>query len=123
MKEQEQISAGWAGKGWLPQLFIKYRINSTDFHRLWAAQEGRCTGCRIAFAHPFDRAGLGVGVKPEVDHKHGDRSKLQPIQQCEAKDVRGLLCRRCNDFLGKIQDNMDTLQNLVNYLKRHGDWK
>lgn len=122
MKEQEQISAGWAGKGWLPQLYIKYRISSNDFRRMWAAQDGCCAGCKIPFADPFGKV-LTTGVKPEVDHKHVDESKLQPLQKCEAKDVRGLLCRRCNDFLGKVQDNADRLQNLVDYLKRHGDWK
>ena len=123
MKEQEQISSGWAPVGYLPKLYMTYRINSDVFHCLWKEQAGRCAGCRIAFAHPFDKACLQTGVKPEVDHKHVDKTKLQINQQCEAKDVRGLLCRRCNDFLGKVQDNQTTLQNLVDYLKRHGDWK
>ncbi len=118
MKDQEQIGWGWAPKGYLNTIFQRYRINNLHIEAMWGRQGGLCAGCKIEFAHPF-RKELKTGVKCEVDHKHVDESKLQMLQKCEAKDVRGLLCRRCNDFLGKVEDNKDTLRNLLNYLDAH----
>lgn len=122
MKEAEIVGWGYASPQYLPQMYIKYRMNSKDFQRFWDLQDGKCAGCGVAFAHPFVRA-MKQGVKAEIDHKHlPEHAKLPPAQKCELCDVRGLLCRRCNDFLGKVQDNQATLKNLVVYLQRHGDW-
>ncbi len=33
--------------------------------------------------------------------------------------VRGLLCRQCNMALGLLKDNIDSLENAINYLKRN----
>jgi hypothetical protein len=43
-----------------------------------------------------------------VDHDH------------ETKDVRGILCRRCNLALGQFRDNVELLENAVKYLKKYG---
>lgn len=114
MKEKELIGWGWAPTGYLPGLWVRYKITSNVFENFWTQQEGKCAGCKVEFAHPLRKL-LQLGVKCEVDHKH-NKDKLP----CEAQDVRGLLCRRCNDFLGKIEDNYETLNNLANYLKNHG---
>jgi hypothetical protein len=34
--------------------------------------------------------------------------------------VRGLLCFSCNTTLGKVNDSIQILQNLIDYLKKHG---
>lgn len=114
MQEQERVGWGWAGKQWLPQQFIKYRVTQALWENLWAGQEGRCAGCQGELAHPLRKEGR-LGLKPQTDHLHKEG------RQCEAADVRGLLCQRCNIFLGKIRDNQDILGNLLAYLKRHGD--
>jgi len=31
--------------------------------------------------------------------------------------IRGLLCHNCNRALGLMQDNVETLQNAIDYLK------
>ena len=116
MKEREVIAWGWAGTQYVKHCWVRYSLTHEGYKKLWAQQDGKCAGCKEPLAHPFVKS-LQKGLKPEVDHKHTEKLR------CEAADVRGLLCRRCNDFLEKIQDNADTLQNLVDYLKRHGDWK
>jgi len=116
MKEQEKVEWGWAPKQFLPQLWIHYKLQQPDYERFWTEQGGKCAGCEVDFAHPL-RKEARTGVKPEVDHLHVED------RRCEKQDVRGLLCRRCNQFLGKIRDNMDQLQNLLNYLKKHGELK
>lgn len=117
MKEAELVPWGWAAErktNYWPNLFIKYRVTSTDFKGLWDRQQGKCAGCKGALAHPVMK-GMEMGLRPEVDHKHIVGS------HCELKDVRGLLCHRCNKFLGAVRDNQDILGNLLQYLKAHGD--
>lgn len=114
MKEQELTCGGWAPKTYLQHIFIRYRMSDRDYRRHWDAQDGKCAGCKGSLAHPWEK-NLVLGLRPEVDHEHKEPGR----KGCEAADVRGLLCRRCNDFLGKIQDNMDILQSLVDYLKQH----
>lgn len=112
MKEVKKVADGWADRQqYLPNLFVRYRgFTWEQWQLFWSAQDGLCAGCKGHFAHPFDKRSLVLGLKPEVDHDH------------VTGKIRGLLCRQCNDFLGKIQDNRKTLQNLVDYLKRNGDW-
>lgn len=40
------------------------------------------------------------------------------IDHChETKDVRGLLCRRCNHGLGFFKDKIDLMNNAIKYLE------
>lgn len=114
MKKQEQIAWGWAGKQWLPQQYINYRIQQPHYEQLWAEQQGRCPGCRGELAHPL-RKEQRTGLKPETDHLHVEG------RHCEKEDVRGIMCHNCNALLGKIRDNMNILAGLLIYLKKHGD--
>lgn len=116
MKEQEIVGWGWAGKQWLPQQYINYRLQQPQWEQMWMEQEGKCAGCGENLAHPLKKTGQ-TGLKPQTDHVHVEG------RHCEAADVRGLLCGRCNNFLGKIRDNMDILAGLLAYLRKHGDLK
>ncbi len=35
--------------------------------------------------------------------------------------VRGLLCDMCNKMLGHVNDNVNTLENAINYLRKYSD--
>jgi hypothetical protein len=61
------------------------------------------TSCMICKIHQDD-----LGESLCVDHDH------------ETKDVRGILCRRCNLALGQFRDNVELLENAVKYLKKYG---
>jgi hypothetical protein len=114
MKEQPVIVWGYANKSqYLGHMWESYRLTNETWQRFWDDQNGQCAGCQQPFAHPWIRA-VSFGIKPEVDHCHSQEKENNPNY------VRGLLCRRCNDFLGKIRDNKETLQRLADYLKRHG---
>lgn len=108
MSEMQQVSWGWAGKSYVQHLWIRYKLTLEGFNSYWVLQDGKCSGCKGEFAHPT-RKEMRVGLKPEVDHCH------------KKGNVRGLLCRRCNDFLGKVQDNQDVLRRLQDYLKQNGE--
>ncbi len=121
MKEQEKVGWGWTKDStYWKGTWTRYKITAADFREMWGRQDGRCGGCEVEFAHPTQRE-LRVGVKPEIDHDHATAVTKEGYDKQEVKkeDVRGLLCRRCNDFLGKLNDNRDNLQKMLAYLDAH----
>lgn len=48
-----------------------------------------------------------------VDHDHNCCDGAFSCGKC----IRGLLCSRCNKALGMINDDIDLLENFINYLK------
>jgi len=84
-------------------LWLRFRATVEDVARLYDAQGRRCGWCRrpIGFGRG-QRAPLGV----YVDHDHrNDR-------------VRGLLCNRCNRFLGILEGvHGSGLFHLIRYLQ------
>lgn len=104
---------GWGGKGYVQNLWVNYRLTTGTFNALFFdTQLGKCPGCERDLAHPFIKR-EDWGLRCEVDHKPGtDGDNVQ---------VRGILCKRCNQFLAKIHDNQARLRNLADYLKRHGE--
>jgi hypothetical protein len=78
----------------------KYGISNQHFRVLLLVQEGRCAIC----GRTPEEASPG---RPQlvVDHNH-DTGK-----------VRGLLCHPCNAGMGLLQDDIDTLEKALAYLK------
>ncbi len=108
MKELEQVAWGWASKTYAATVYKTYGVNLRWVLDQFQKQEGKCVGCGVSFAHPTQKA-LTLGVRCEIDHCH------------KTGKVRGLLCRRCNDFLGKVQDNKELLERLSAYLGAQGE--
>tara|TARA_R110000868_G_scaffold22937_1_gene93491 strand:+ start:409 stop:768 length:360 start_codon:yes stop_codon:yes gene_type:complete len=109
---KDLIPWGWAPKGYLQNAWMKYRLNGEKLKKLLDLQNGKCAGCLEEFAHPFVRDVNKFGLKPEIDHDHAGGAIYT-----DDVIVRGLLCRKCNDFLGKINDNQELLVKLQAYLK------
>lgn len=67
--------------------------------------------------------------KPEtsIDGRTGSIKTLS-LDHCHSSNkVRELLCWRCNSTLGKTEDNVELLQEMINYLNKHkelinGSW-
>ena len=74
----------------------RYKLTLEDYNRMFAEQEGCCAICGRHQSILKNRLG--------VDHDH------------TTGRVRGLLCSNCNAALGQIQDNIQTLKNMVKYL-------
>ena len=70
----------------------RYGLDDVEFHKLYYQQRGRCAVCN-------------KHAELVVDHCHG------------SKRVRGLLCHDCNTSIGKLGDDITTLENVVKYLK------
>lgn len=75
----------------------KYGLSENEVSILLKTQNGRCAICQVVFEKlPFN-----------VDHCHTNGN------------VRGLLCNGCNTGLGQFKDNIQNLQNAINYLLRY----
>jgi hypothetical protein len=72
-----------------------YNISLVDWDRMFHEQEGTCAICNEEF-----------GDKICVDHNH------------ETKEVRGLLCERCNILVGYLESFEDLLQSANDYIGR-----
>jgi hypothetical protein len=85
------------------KLKCAYGITLVEYSQLLAAQRGVCAICGEP---PTD-------VRLHVDHNHNK-------QKGESGFIRGLLCSRCNLTLGKVEDSVDLLHRLADYLVKHG---
>jgi hypothetical protein len=83
-----------------------YGLLPGDYERLYIGQGQRCWICQRA---------TGATRKLSVDHDHRKGCAHEPSRACRAC-VRGLLCRRCNDLLGHVRDDTDTLYRALWYL-------
>ena len=71
----------------------QYGITVTEYRRLFALQNGRCAICNVNQESNLD-----------VDHCH------------KTNKVRGLLCRKCNNAIGLLQDDAALCKKAADYL-------
>lgn len=91
-----------------PERKIKYRsayierrfgLKYSDYERMAIEQNNLCAICG----------------KPE-----SGRHKYLSVDHChDTGKVRQLLCNMCNRFLGWVKEDINTLSNMINYLKKH----
>ena len=73
----------------------KYGLSDADYKQLLAFQDGACAICQRNF----------TASRPAcVDHDH------------KTWNVRGLLCNRCNGFIGYLNENVLVLEHAALYL-------
>ena len=77
-------------RAWLKH---RYGISTEQFDQMMNDQDGKCSIC----GKHFDKT-------PHVDHDH------------ITGEVRSLLCATCNQLLGYAYEDVDILQNAINYL-------
>jgi len=81
-------------------LWERYRISLEDWYALLDAQGNVCAICGT----------------DDPGNKHGWHTDHDPITGV----VRGLLCRSCNQGLGKFSDDPERLVRAADYLRRFG---
>lgn len=96
----EQFKTHWAkqstAEGILKRKARKYKISVEELKLLFALNDGTCTICK-RFPSNF----------LVIDHCH------------KTNKVRGILCEKCNQTLGLMDDNIDYLLSMVQYLQEN----
>jgi hypothetical protein len=96
--QRREYSANKGKKAIKRGILKRYGITPEQYTELFNKQEGCCAICG---RHQTEfKAALGV------DHDH-----ITGI-------VRGLLCYRCNSFLGYVKDDIQILLKAINYLQK-----
>lgn len=84
------------------KLKVNYNLTAEQFDQMVKDQEGKCAGCQ----RPFPST-------PQVDHDHRCCPQYGSCGNC----IRGLLCVNCNTALGRVNDDIAVLRNLICYLE------
>ena len=82
---------------WRCKLRQKYNLTPEQWEAIFNAQERRCAAC-----HSLDPRG---GTGWHTDHNH------------KTKTVRGILCSKCNLALGLVDDSIEILRGLIQYME------
>lgn len=86
-------------------LWTRYHLTPDDIIDLLLSQDNRCAICKTSDSGRR---------KWHVDHDHS----CCPGQNTCGMCVRGLLCGKCNAGLGMFKENIDSLNNAINYLQK-----
>jgi Recombination endonuclease VII len=74
----------------------RYGLTQERFEQMLVEQENRCAVCNDVLEVPF------------VDHDH------------KTQQVRQLLCKKCNSFIGLARESEIILLSAIQYLRKHG---
>lgn len=77
----------------------KYGITIERYNEMVVNQNGMCEICR--------KTPEQIKRKLDVDHNHSNGK------------VRALLCPRCNCALGHVNDDIELLQKMIDYIKKY----
>ena len=80
-----------------------YGLTKEDYNRLLAQQDGCCAICGES--------------ESEINKKITHYKALSVDHDHKTKQVRGLLCSRCNIGLGNFKDNIKIMARAIQYLR------
>ena len=86
-------------------LWTQFRITPDEFQDILEEQGYVCAVCK----------------KPQRGHNQYGNNSLCVDHNHETGQIRGLLCNHCNRALGFLEDNIDTIEALLNYRKKYDD--
>jgi hypothetical protein len=82
-------------------LEYKYGITQQDYKNMLEEQNHKCGICGI-------------------DEKHAENARLCVDHNHKTNVIRGLLCKKCNQAIGLLQDNADFCDAAGRYIRLHG---
>lgn len=86
--------------------FKKYGVHPNEFNQKLKDQNFVCAICEEPETSLF-RNIPGKVKKLSQDHDH------------KTGKMRGLLCTRCNHFLGRVNEDISLIQKMIDYLVKH----
>lgn len=91
---------------WPSKLKRLYGITREQYDSMLAGQKGKCAICGSKDSYSRNYKATKVS-KFAVDHCHSTGK------------VRGLLCTKCNRALGMVNDSIETVLRMAEYLRKH----
>jgi Recombination endonuclease VII len=88
-----------------------YNITQEDYLRKSEKQNHVCMICGL----PETCVTHGTLSHLCIDHDHSCCPGNKSCGNC----VRDLICRRCNAILGRVNDDIELLEKVIQYLRRH----
>lgn len=86
------------------RVLSRYGLDVDSYMDMFNKQNGICLICKNPERD---------GKRLSVDHDHSCCDGAYSCGKC----IRGLLCSRCNKTLGMVEDNIDYLNSMIEYLK------
>ena len=83
----------------------RYRKLGVSRDEYLAVLHGQMGACAVCGKHEAAVAGKARGLHLDHDHTTGKR--------------RGILCSRCNQILGRVQEDVTLLQSMIAYINKH----
>lgn len=83
-----------------------YGITYEEALDIEKSQDYKCAICKKPFDQSLWHNGMTLTYKFVIDHDH------------QTNNVRGLLCQNCNTLIGHAHDNIEILNNAVEYLQK-----
>jgi hypothetical protein len=94
---KKEMAAYYRGK----HLEYKYGMTHEQYESMLEEQDHKCAVCGI-------------------EEKYAENSRLCIDHNHDTGQVRGLLCKKCNQAIGLLQDNADFCDSAGKYLRLHG---
>jgi hypothetical protein len=88
---------------WKWALKRKYNLTVEEYEEIFNTQNGVCAICLNPETYVYN----GRTYRLAVDHCH------------TTGKVRGLLCKDCNQILGRFNEDLDRFQRAIEYIKTH----
>lgn len=111
-KQKEYMKRWWADNKERQQKYRKaadlkksYGISLEQFNEMLVSQSALCAICHKPETQIHHKSGLPYQLA--VDHCH------------KTNAVRQLLCSRCNRTLGMVNDDVELLEKMIEYVKKH----
>jgi hypothetical protein len=95
----------------LTKRMYKFNLNKEAWDELKLRFNNRCAIC-----HQSETAKInGVVKELSIDHDHSCCPGKTSCGRC----IRGLLCQKCNSAIGYLNDDIELLNNAIEYLLSH----
>ncbi len=80
-----------------------FGLTGQQYENMYEKQSGLCAICN----------------KEEIQVRRGSLSRLSVDHDHETKQIRELLCSRCNMGIGSFGENIEIMLKAIEYLKKH----
>lgn len=108
--EKPAISSDRCGQHYQSEIRepLRHGMSRDERNAMLARQDGRCLSCHEPIGVMKDGRIAG-----HIDHDHSCCARANGCKKC----VRGILCHGCNTALGMLDESVEKMKNLIDYIE------